>query len=72
MFCFLLPPVNFNDVTQALKSMERKSNRQNDGQYWTRQMPSQQPGETDKASSEKIEIFENEKYRAGREDTYPQ
>jgi hypothetical protein len=64
MLRFIVPPVNFDDITQALKGVEGQSNRQDEGQTLNRIIPMKKMGQLRKIGIKKIEIFENEKNTA--------
>jgi hypothetical protein len=65
MLGFEVFPVNLDHIAQALKGMKRKTNRQNQGEVFNGIIPMKKPGDLGEVGIKKIEIFEDEKDRAG-------
>src|ERR1700691_2425594 len=67
----LVAAVTLHNITQALKGMKRKPDRQDDRAHRTRQMPAQQVRKPYERTCEKTKILEDEEHRAGRQDAHP-
>src|SRR3569833_264692 len=63
-FCLLVSAVNLDNVTQALKCMEREPNWQNDVHRGFRQIPPEKTCESREAAGQEVHVLEDSKHDA--------